>query len=96
MQSVDPGGHPGDGFRRVRGPHPRRQVDPLVCVRDPLAVPGAATADRDLDLHGRLEPVDVRAVEQADLDESHGARRIPSRVAVGMGQGDRPTLAARP
>jgi len=40
------------------------------------AVPGSAAADRDLDLDHRLQPVDVGAFEQANLDESHGAARI--------------------
>ena len=30
----------------------------------------------DLDLHRRLEPVQVRTVEEADLDEAHGPARI--------------------
>ena len=43
-----------------------------------LAVPGPPPADRDLDLDHRLEPVDVRSLEQADLDQAHGPARIAS------------------
>src|SRR5439155_20875268 len=45
----------------------------------------------DLDLHHRLEPVDVRALEQSDLDESHGRPRIAprSRVRPSMSHGIR-------
>ena len=45
-----------------------------------------ASSDRDLDLHDRLEPVDVRALEQTDLDQSHGvgqdSRRSRRRAAA--------------
>ena len=41
-----------------------------------LAVPGPPPADGDLELDHRLEPVDVRAFEQAGLDQSHGPGRI--------------------
>ena len=43
-----------------------------------LAVPGPSPADADLDLDRRLEPVEIRTVEQADLDEAHGPARIPT------------------
>lgn len=54
------------------GPEP----DEGVSSGDPLAVPASAAPDAQLDLHYRLEPVDVRALEQADLYEAHGSRRI--------------------
>jgi hypothetical protein len=43
-----------------------------------LSVPRPPPPDRDLELDHRLEPVDVRALEQSDLDESHRPRRITS------------------
>src|SRR6185369_13923297 len=43
-----------------------------VAARAALPVPRPAPADRDLDLHDRLEPVDVGALEESDLDQSHG------------------------
>ena len=45
------------------------------------AVPRATPADRDLDLHHRLEPVQVWSFEQADLDQAHS----PARIATGNG-----------
>ena len=38
----------------------------------------APPADPDLDLHRRLEPVEIRTIEEADLDEAHGPARIPT------------------
>src|SRR6266508_3796494 len=50
-----------------------------------LPVPCPAPPDRDLQLGHRLQPVDVRALEQPDLDESHDPGRIargpPDRLA---------------
>ena len=55
-----------------------------------LAVPGPPPADGDLELDHRLEPVDVRALEQADLDESHGPGRIASAHGRRLGVHGRP------
>src|SRR5215212_9908252 len=41
-----------------------------------LAVPGASPADCDLELDRRRQPVEVGPVQQANLDQSHGPRRI--------------------
>src|SRR6187431_2607652 len=43
-----------------------------------LAVPRPPSADRDLDLDHRRQPVDVRTLEQANLDQAHGPARIAS------------------
>ena len=52
-----------------------------VAARVALAVPGPPPADGDLQLDHRLEPVDVGALEESDLDQSHGPGRIPSAHA---------------
>ena len=77
-QAADPGdeGVDREGPRTSR--HGRAQPDEGMTTRAALPVPGPATADRDLELDHRLEPVDVRALEQSDLDESHGPARIAS------------------
>ena len=62
---------------RARGTA-RAEVDERVAARVALAVPGPAPADGDLELDHRLEPVDVGAFEQADLDQAHGPGRIAS------------------
>jgi hypothetical protein len=41
-----------------------------------VAVPRPPPPDGHLELHGRLEPVHVRSIEEADLDQSHGGGRI--------------------
>ena len=70
------------GSGHSRGGHRRAQPDEGVAARVALAVPRPATTDRDLHLDHRLEPVDVRALEQADLDQSHGPGRIATRGAA--------------
>ena len=78
-QPPDPGDDAGDVVRplarRDVGPEADQRVSPRVA----LAVPGPAPADGHLDLDHRLQPVDVRALEQTDLDQSHGPGRIASR-----------------
>src|SRR5215208_172764 len=73
-----PGDQPGHRVGPVPGGHRCPEPDERVPAWDPVAVPAPPTADRGLDLHGRLEPVDVRTVEQADLDHAHGPARIAS------------------
>ena len=63
---------------RGRGAQPDEGVPPGIA----LAVPGPPPTDGDLDLDHRLEPVDVRSFEQADLDQSHGPRQ-DSKPAAG-------------
>ena len=57
-----------------------------------LAVPGPPPADGDLDLDHRRQPVDVRTLEQADLDQAHG----PARIASAPGTVDCPSWRPRP
>jgi hypothetical protein len=67
---------PGDDRGHLVGPLPRGDggADPRHAAPAgiALAVPRAVTSDGDLELDHRLEPVDVRAFEQADLDRAHG------------------------
>ena len=78
-QPADPGDDRGDRDPASRGPGRARRAGRARGARIALAVPGPAPADGDLELDHRLEPVDVRALEQADLDQSHGPGRIASR-----------------
>src|SRR3954454_17364021 len=55
------------------------QADERVSPRAPLPVPRPTASDRHLDLDHRLEPVDVRSIEEADLDHAHGRPRIAPR-----------------
>ena len=48
------------------------EPDDRVAARRSDAVPGASAADDDLDLHRRLQAIEVRAIKQPDLDEPHG------------------------
>ena len=74
---------PGDQRRDAVGPVARRDHGPELDQRVPagiaLPVAGSTTPDGDLDLDHRLEPVDVRTLEQADLDQAHGPGRIAGR-----------------
>ena len=72
----------GDRVGPVAGRHPRAEPDERMSPGVPLAVPRPTAADGDLELDHRLEPVDVRAFEQAGLDQSHGPGRIASRLAA--------------
>ena len=79
----DPGDDGRDGVRSIRGGDLGAEPDERVAGRFALAVPRPAPADGDLELDHRLEPVDIRSLEQADLDESHGPGRIAPRMAGG-------------
>ena len=70
------------GSGQSRGGHVGAEVDERVAARVALAVPGPPPADGDLELDHRLEPVDVRTFEQADLDQAHGPGRIASVPAT--------------
>ncbi len=52
------------------------EMDERVATGIALPVPGPPPADGDLELDHRLEPVDVRAFEEAGLDQTHGPGRI--------------------
>ena len=75
-EAADPGDGRGDGIGPVAGRHVGAELDERVAAGIALAVPGPAPADGDLELDHRLEPVDVRALEQAGLDQTHGPGRI--------------------
>ena len=69
------GGHPvGPVARRDRRP----EMDQRMSTGVALAVPRPATADGDLELDHRLEPIDVGTFEQTGLDQAHGPGRIAS------------------
>src|SRR5439155_26606434 len=78
-QSADPANELLDRERPIADRYMRSEVDEGVAGGTALSVPGPSPADRELDLDRRLEPVDIRALEQADLDESHGSARITLR-----------------
>ena len=77
---ADPGHDRGDRIGPLAGRHRGAEPDQGVAAGIALAVPGPAPPDRDLHLDHRLEPVDVRSLEQADLDQSHGPGRIATRT----------------
>ena len=81
-QPPDPCDEARDLGRPVATRDDRAEVHERVSLGIPGAIPAPAAADRDLDLDHRLEPVDVGALEQADLDEAHGAARIATGAAV--------------
>ena len=78
-QAPDPGHDAGHVVR----PLARRDVGPEPDEGMPagiaLAVPGPSLADGHLELDHRLQPVDIRALEQTRLHQSHGPGRIASR-----------------
>src|SRR5436305_8425806 len=80
-QPPDPADELRDGQRPVARRYGGAEVDQRVAARAPLAVPRPAPPDGELDLDHRLEPVHVRALEEPDLDQSHGSRRITLRSA---------------
>ena len=75
-QPADPGHDGSDRVRALVDGDVRTKQDQGVATRVTLAVPRAPSPDGDLDLDHRLEPVDVRSLEEADLDQSHGLGRI--------------------
>ena len=74
------------------GPGNRRaQTYPGMHAGQALTEPRPSPTDPDLDLHGRLEAVDVWTIRESDLDESHGGEDS------GMGRARRlDTLRPRP
>src|SRR6185369_2826642 len=78
-QPPNPDGEPRDASRLRRPSDGRGEADECVWLGLALAIPGAPAADRDLELHRRLEPVQVGSVELAHLDQAHG----PARIATG-------------
>jgi hypothetical protein len=78
-KAADPCGHRRDGPWLAAQRDRRAEADERVARRCALAIPGPTPPDGDLDLHDRLEPVDVWSLEQSDLDEAHGSGRITSR-----------------
>ena len=78
-QSADPGHDRGDVVGPVAGGDVGAEADQRMATGIALAVPRPALADGDLELDHRLQPVDIRALEQTRLDQSHGPGRIASR-----------------
>src|SRR5262245_5670051 len=63
--------------RGLSGPRDdRSQPDEGVRLGLATPVPGPAPPQRHLELQRRLAPIQIRSVEQADLDEAHGGPRI--------------------
>ena len=81
-QAADPGDDRRDGVRSLLHRNVRAEVHEGMATRVTLAIPGPPAPDGDLDLDHRLEPVDVRSLEEADLDQSHGQGRIASAPAA--------------
>ena len=75
-QAPDPGDDRRDRIGPVAGRDVGAEADERVAPGIALAVPGPPPADGDLELDHRLEPVDIRTLEQAGLDQAHGPGRI--------------------
>ena len=86
-QAAEPGRERHDAVRPLARRDRRPEPDEGVALGVALAVPGPPPADGDLELDHRLQPVDVRSLEQAGLDQSHG----PGRIATRLGAMDAPT-----
>src|SRR4051794_36131382 len=78
-EAVRPTGEEGDGPRALGRDHPCAEMHDGRALGRAGARPAAAWADRHLELHGRLEAVDIRSVEEARLDLAHGRARIATR-----------------
>src|SRR5205085_2564706 len=78
-KAADPADEPVDVERPFAGRDVGTEADEGMPTGGPLAVPGPASTECDLDLDHRLEPIDVGPFEQSDLDHAHGARRIVAR-----------------
>ena len=75
-QPPGPGHDVRDWVRPLAQRHGPGEVNRRPFGGCPGPSPGARPADGDLDLDHRQQPVDVGALEQADLDESHGSETL--------------------
>jgi len=71
-----PAGDRRHAFRPLPLGNARSEANKRVLSRLALAEPGPSPPDRDLDLDHRLQPVDVGALQESDLDKSHDPGRI--------------------
>ena len=78
-QAPDPGGDRRDRIGPVVGRDGGAEADDGVPAGVALAVPGAPPTEGQLHFDHRLEPVDVRPLQQTDLDQAHGPGRIATR-----------------
>ena len=67
-EPLHPGHDRGYRGRPVASRHGRPERHERMATRLALPVPRPPSPDRQLELHHRLEPVDVGAIEQADFD----------------------------
>jgi hypothetical protein len=77
-QPAEPGRDRRHGVGPAAGGDRGAELDEGMARRLPLAVERATPPDRELDLDHRLQPVDVGALEESNLDQSHGPGRIAS------------------
>lgn len=89
-----PAGDRRHAFRPVSFRNGGSQVDQRVPARDALPEPGPPPPDRDLDLDHRLQPVDVGALQESDLDESHDPGRIAGPIGAARPGGGSGPFAA--
>jgi glutamate carboxypeptidase len=81
-QPAHPVGKESDPDRLLAPRHGRPEPDERMPLGLSLAEPCPPPADGDLELDGRLEPVQIRSVQQANLDQAHGPARIPTVPAA--------------
>ena len=91
-QPANPAASAATPSGQSRDGHGRGRAGPARGVRDRAARTRSGAARRDLDLDRRLEPVEVGALEQPDLDEAHG----PGRIARPRPPAPPSSAAARP
>src|SRR5919201_3555750 len=75
-KSPDPADDAGDFVRPALAGGRSAESDERVSSGNPLPVPRPTSSECHLELHRRLEPVDVGTLEQTDLDQAHRSRRI--------------------
>ncbi len=80
VQASDPEAQVPNRTRHIAGRHRPTQLDDGVGAWLALPVPGPAASDADLDLDGRLQAVEVGALEEPDLDQAHGRGSIGRRT----------------
>ncbi len=71
-----------DPVRPVAFGNRRPQAHERIAGGNAVSVPRSPATDPDLDLDHRLQPVDVRTLEEADFDETHGHGEDSNRLRV--------------
>ena len=79
VERPDPGCQHGHAPGCLGPGNRRAETYPGMHAGQALTEPRPSPTDPDLDLHGRLEAVDVGTIQESDLDESHDPTMITQR-----------------